>query len=135
MVSSEDDFKTRSKKISNDSLENQEKLFFDTQISRYQLKGPSLDSSKRAILSFQGERCPRYEHRKKTMSNHAYKWNFPFFHKNNFFKKIGTFSWICLKKCYYRWKFCWIISRGCPETATFRSKKGYFLIFIWLRSY
>jgi hypothetical protein len=54
------------------------------------------------------------------------KWNFSIFSENNFFKKIWTYRWICLKKCYYWWKFCWIISRGCPETATFRSKKGYF---------
>ncbi len=30
-------------------------FFFNTQVSIYQLKGSSLDSSKRTILSFQGE--------------------------------------------------------------------------------
>jgi hypothetical protein len=43
----------------------------DSQISIYQKKGPSLGSSKRAILSFQDERCPSYEHRKRTISIHV----------------------------------------------------------------
>jgi hypothetical protein len=49
--------KTRSKKFSNRKVKN---FFFDTQVSIYQLKGPSFNSTNRAILSFQGERCPRY---------------------------------------------------------------------------
>ncbi len=63
--------KTRSNFFSNDPSVNQEKLFFNTQVSIYQLKGPSLDSLKRAILSFQVEQCPRYERRKRDMSRHA----------------------------------------------------------------
>ncbi len=84
-------FKTRSNFFSNDSSVNQEKLFFNTQVSIYQLKGPSLDSSKRAILSFQVERCPRYERRKGDMSRHAENWNFLFFREKIFFKKIWTY--------------------------------------------
>jgi hypothetical protein len=45
----------------------------DSQISMYQLKCPSLGSSKRALLSFQDERCPSYEHRKRTMLSHSQK--------------------------------------------------------------
>ncbi len=76
-------------------------FFFNIQVSIYQLKGPSLNSSKRAILSFQEKRCPRYEHRKRTKSSHTQKRLFPFSRKNNFFYKIQTCHWICLEKCYY----------------------------------
>ncbi len=68
-------FKTRSKKISGNSLSNRCKNWIfkvlASLISIYQQKGPSLGPTKRVILIFQEERCPSYEHRKRTKSNHS----------------------------------------------------------------
>jgi hypothetical protein len=60
------------------------------------------------------------------MSRHTKNLNFSFFYKKKIFKKIWTYRWNWLEKCYYWWNFCRIDPRSCPEMAVFRLKKGHF---------